>query len=132
MVPCDETEALADALENLVTDAELRSKLGEAGRQKVAAQFNVKLQAREYASLYRHLLENPQGANGSVPHRLTDRAKKAAIAEAVRRLSHHLSGFAVARDLLPLALRHDPVRTGPYLIGELLRRSVRRGVGAGR
>ena len=132
LVPCDDQEALADALERLIQDPDLRARFGQAAQRKVASHFNIETQAREYADLYCQLLENPPGANGHRPSRLPPSVKRSASTEAVKRLSQQLNGYAIIRDLLPMALRQSPIRLGTSVVAELLRRSIRRTARAGR
>jgi glycosyltransferase involved in cell wall biosynthesis len=42
-VPVRDAEALADALERLICDPELRRRMGEASRRKAVAEFDEKL-----------------------------------------------------------------------------------------
>lgn len=126
LVPNEDLESLTDALERLVVDPELRAKLGEAGHKKVAKHFNIETQARQYAELYYNLLNTSPRANVNMPRQLPVNAKKAAFGKALRRLSNLLSGYSIVRNLLPLAIRHDPIRGGPYLIAKLLLRCIRR------
>jgi glycosyltransferase involved in cell wall biosynthesis len=52
-----EVEAVADALERLVCDRELRSRLGENGRRLVRARFTPEATARELVALYERVIE---------------------------------------------------------------------------
>jgi glycosyltransferase involved in cell wall biosynthesis len=58
LAPPRDAEALAEALARLAADPELRARLGEAGREKVVREFDVRANA---AALARHF-----GRNGSV------------------------------------------------------------------
>lgn len=51
----DDLDELVAALKRLVDDAGLRKQMGDAGRQKVEQEFNLKRQAAKYAELYRRL-----------------------------------------------------------------------------
>jgi glycosyltransferase involved in cell wall biosynthesis len=57
LVPLDDAEALADAIERLALDAELRHKFGTASRELVALQFSSERIGSNLVRLYRHLLE---------------------------------------------------------------------------
>jgi len=57
LVEEDAEVALAGAIHRLASDADLRERLGRAARQTVEHQFDIADIAREYASLYKRLLE---------------------------------------------------------------------------
>ena len=57
LVPLDDAEALADAIERLALDAELRHKFGAASRELVASQFSSERIGSDLVRLYRRLLE---------------------------------------------------------------------------
>jgi glycosyltransferase involved in cell wall biosynthesis len=56
LVPMDDAEALARAIETLMKDRDLRSRFGEAGRHIVATEFSSALIGREIVALYARLL----------------------------------------------------------------------------
>ena len=56
LVGPDDAAALAAALETLLSDADLRERLGAAGRRVVAEQFDLDANARRLESLFRPLL----------------------------------------------------------------------------
>ncbi|HEY7664500.1 MAG TPA: AGE family epimerase/isomerase [Xanthobacteraceae bacterium] len=56
LVPIDDAEALADAIEHLALNPELRCKFGAASRRLAEEQFSSKLIGRELVDLYRRLL----------------------------------------------------------------------------
>jgi glycosyltransferase involved in cell wall biosynthesis len=56
LVPPGEDAALADALEHLLADAELRRRLGAAGRARAAERFDLPRFHAEHLELYRALL----------------------------------------------------------------------------
>jgi mannose/cellobiose epimerase-like protein (N-acyl-D-glucosamine 2-epimerase family)/glycosyltransferase involved in cell wall biosynthesis len=56
LVPLDDAEALADAIEHLALDAELRHKFGTASRELVASQFSSERIGSDLVRLYRSLL----------------------------------------------------------------------------
>jgi glycosyltransferase involved in cell wall biosynthesis len=59
LVPLDDTEALADAIERLALDRELRRRFGAASRELVEGKFSSKRIGRDLVRLYRRLLERP-------------------------------------------------------------------------
>ena len=56
LVPINDPVALADALETVLTDAELRKRMGAKSRQLVEAQFHVNLVIRDTLKVYESLL----------------------------------------------------------------------------
>jgi glycosyltransferase involved in cell wall biosynthesis len=56
LVPINDPVALADALEIVLTDAELRKRMGAKSRQLVEAQFHVNLVIRDTLEVYESLL----------------------------------------------------------------------------
>ena len=57
VVPVQDPEKLAAALERLVTDAELRRRMGAAGRARVTAMFSSEVTAANVSALYDELDE---------------------------------------------------------------------------
>jgi glycosyltransferase involved in cell wall biosynthesis len=57
LVPLDDAAALADAIERLALDGELRHKFGTASRELVALQFSSQRIGSDLVRLYRRLLE---------------------------------------------------------------------------
>jgi glycosyltransferase involved in cell wall biosynthesis len=55
VVPVRDPEALADALEPLLTDPELRGRMGRAGRERVVEMFSSEVTADRVAALYDEL-----------------------------------------------------------------------------
>jgi glycosyltransferase involved in cell wall biosynthesis len=53
LVPTHDEPALADAVLRLLKDAELRARLGEAGRQRVLAEFSVEKMVQRTLDVYR-------------------------------------------------------------------------------
>ncbi len=53
LVPEKDAVAMADALQRLLEDKELRLKLGKAGRQKVLAEFNLNKSVAQLAELFK-------------------------------------------------------------------------------
>jgi len=62
LVPPRQPRGLAEALEKLIADAELRRRLGAAGRDRAMRRFSQDASVEAYARLYRSLLQD-----GSVP-----------------------------------------------------------------
>jgi glycosyltransferase involved in cell wall biosynthesis len=52
----DDLDGLISALQKLIDKHELRKQLGEAGKEKIKAEFDLKKQSQKYAALYRSLL----------------------------------------------------------------------------
>jgi glycosyltransferase involved in cell wall biosynthesis len=57
LVPLDDSLALADAIERLALDSELRRKFGQASRELVEREFSSARIGHDVVSLYRQLLE---------------------------------------------------------------------------
>jgi glycosyltransferase involved in cell wall biosynthesis len=57
LVPLEDADALADAIERLALDAQLRWKFGKAGRELVERTFSSERIGRDVVALYRRLLE---------------------------------------------------------------------------
>ena len=55
LVPSGDPNRLAEALARLLSDAELRAKLGDGGRVRMQAEFTFEAQARQYAVLFERL-----------------------------------------------------------------------------
>ncbi|HEY9888077.1 MAG TPA: glycosyltransferase, partial [Candidatus Obscuribacterales bacterium] len=55
LVPPGDAKALAAALETLIADAALRNRLSQAGQAKVAADFNIGLEAQKLADIFRQM-----------------------------------------------------------------------------
>jgi glycosyltransferase involved in cell wall biosynthesis len=55
VVPPRDPERLADALERLLTDAELRRRMGDAGRARVVEKFSAAVTAEQVSALYAEL-----------------------------------------------------------------------------
>lgn len=62
LVPASDAQALAEALGAYVADEQLRRRHGEAGRTRVAAQFDLSTMVSAYVALYDELLGRPGGA----------------------------------------------------------------------
>ena len=57
VVPPGDAEALAGALRRLILDAELRDRMGRAGRARVLESFTPDVMARQFEALYDELLQ---------------------------------------------------------------------------
>ena len=74
LVPVDDATALADAIERLLRDAELRTQFAAAARCLVVERFSSEIIGRQTVALYRHLLEAsnpnavPEGAHNDKFH----------------------------------------------------------------
>jgi glycosyltransferase involved in cell wall biosynthesis len=55
MVPPNNPEALADAMQKILNDDELRRTMGKNGRQRVEQNFDIDVQAEKYWELFRRL-----------------------------------------------------------------------------
>jgi glycosyltransferase involved in cell wall biosynthesis len=56
LVPPADARALADAIKRLMTDADLRAKMGEAGRRRMVERFTWRETARKTVALYEEVL----------------------------------------------------------------------------
>lgn len=59
LVPLEDAEALADAIDRLALDPQLRRKFGKASRELVESTFSSERIGRDVVALYRRLLEQP-------------------------------------------------------------------------
>lgn len=58
VVPHSNPPALANAIAAMLDDPEMRARYGEAGRERILAEFKWERAAREYADIYRQTIEN--------------------------------------------------------------------------
>ncbi|MGF1522584.1 MAG: glycosyltransferase family 4 protein [Leptolyngbyaceae cyanobacterium] len=63
LVPPGDQQSLADSLAMLVEDADLRQRLGEAGRAQVASDFNVETEAKKLADIFRQVVAGESQPN---------------------------------------------------------------------
>jgi glycosyltransferase involved in cell wall biosynthesis len=56
LVPVDDAKALAEAVEKLVRELELRAQFAAAARRLVVERFSSDIVGRQIVALYRHLL----------------------------------------------------------------------------
>jgi glycosyltransferase involved in cell wall biosynthesis len=57
LVPCDDPEALAEAIETLAASSALRAQYGAAARRLAAEKFSAEIIGRQTVDLYRRLVE---------------------------------------------------------------------------
>jgi glycosyltransferase involved in cell wall biosynthesis len=55
VVPPGDTDALANALDTLIADPDLRNSLGQKGKERIASQFPLKKMVAEFTELYREI-----------------------------------------------------------------------------
>ena len=63
LVPPDDPQALADAIDRLAADPELRARFGRAGRELVEREFSSQRIGRDVVGLYRRLLQPSETAH---------------------------------------------------------------------
>lgn len=56
LAPVEDVEAITDAMRRLLVDADLRGRMGRAGRSRAEALFGVERMVRRYEALYERLL----------------------------------------------------------------------------
>lgn len=59
LVPPEDVDALAAALERLIGDADFRARCGAEGRKRIGEGFHVDQMVSSYEALYREVLERP-------------------------------------------------------------------------
>jgi glycosyltransferase involved in cell wall biosynthesis len=57
LVPPDDVDALADVMRRVLTDRDLRERLGAAARQRVLADYDVDVVWRRLDAIYRKAIE---------------------------------------------------------------------------
>jgi glycosyltransferase involved in cell wall biosynthesis len=67
LVPPGDSRALADAIKLLMGDAQLRDRLGGAGRQAILERFNWRKAAEETVAVYEEMLGRKQPAAQALP-----------------------------------------------------------------
>ena len=60
LVPPRDPDALADALQKLIADPELRRRMGQAGREKALKEFTLDRMLAETQKVYEEILSKPQ------------------------------------------------------------------------
>ena len=56
LVPMDDVDAMAAAIERLLGDAALRTAMGAAGRRRVVERFTIERTARDVEAVYERVL----------------------------------------------------------------------------
>jgi glycosyltransferase involved in cell wall biosynthesis len=110
LVPPDDDEGLASAIERVLTHPELRSSISRDAREFAKANFSAETIRSQYRSLYADVLAERAGARSGVnpkPPRKTvtdSRIRVAFVAPSLR----YVGGQAVQADLLMRNWRDDP------------------------
>jgi glycosyltransferase involved in cell wall biosynthesis len=68
-----DSHQLADAFARILTDNEVRSRMGPSGRRHVAKPFSWDTVSESYVSLYERLIDKTQSHNGSAHRVVLDR-----------------------------------------------------------
>jgi glycosyltransferase involved in cell wall biosynthesis len=58
LIPVKDSNSLAQALEKLIRDKDLREKMGKAGREKVITEFSDEVVIEQILNVYRELEES--------------------------------------------------------------------------
>ena len=61
LIPDDDVDALTASTESLIVDANLRERMGFAGRQRAVRQFSLRAMVERYETLYRNCLTRKPG-----------------------------------------------------------------------
>ena len=61
-------EAIAQAIAKLYADPELRSRFGQAARERIGQHFNIKNTIRQTADVYRELVEGELESGSAALH----------------------------------------------------------------
>ena len=69
LVPPDDAQALANAIDRLAADPDLRARFGRAGRELVEREFSSQRIGREVVALYRRLLQPSECVQAEMMHR---------------------------------------------------------------
>ena len=74
LVPVDDARALAEAIDRLLRDPQLRAQFAAAARRRVVERFSAEMVGRQIVTLYRRLLEttDPAFAGASAPVKFGD------------------------------------------------------------
>ena len=62
LVPVDDVSAIASSLDRLLSDAELRARFGNAGRERAHSHFSAERYVGDVAELYRELMTSPKSS----------------------------------------------------------------------
>ncbi|HPC18600.1 MAG: glycosyltransferase [Kiritimatiellae bacterium] len=65
LIPPEKPEALAEVIATLAANPDRAARMGAAGREKAAAQFDIRKCARQYAELYRDVLNGKRLAENA-------------------------------------------------------------------
>ncbi len=57
LIPAEDVEAMANALECLIASRDLRERLGKAARKRVLEKFTIELEVRAHEAMYEEILE---------------------------------------------------------------------------
>jgi colanic acid/amylovoran biosynthesis glycosyltransferase len=68
LAPERDAEGLAQNLQTLLSDEQLASRMGEAARKRVCAQFNLQIQTRSLEALYAQVLGKSEGKSLCLRH----------------------------------------------------------------
>lgn len=109
LVPPENDQALADGLEKLLADQELRSEMGRRARQFAQANFSMDHVRRQYSAVYAEVLAQKSNRNGSkhqanATPRAGSRIRVAVVAPSLR----YVGGQSVQADLLLRNWKNDP------------------------
>ncbi len=68
IIPVNDVEAIAQAIAKLYADPELRSRFGQAARERIGQHFNIKNTIRQTADVYRELVEGELESGSAALH----------------------------------------------------------------
>ena len=111
LVPPNDVDALVAALDSLVADPSLRSRLGRAAAEKVRLEFDARTQAGKYAAMYRRLLDRGPPPDGQGPSRLPPAHRRWAYYRTARWLAGQPGEQGAWRELMAIGIRAAPVPT---------------------
>ncbi len=105
VVPPDNPDALADAINHLLENPDLRKAYGKAGFQRVQEFFSKDKMIADIISLYRELLPEPVGIAAGLEPALLRKPKKIKVLRIISRLN--IGGPAIHAFLLTKGLNPD-------------------------